>query len=117
MENALSYRWERLQQLLAAQFGKDVSMEGILYLVGIRELGVGVREFSKEEKRDLMHIALCRVLAPSGYYTLSHRDPDGWPHWTLVQPLPFTDIFTQELMLKELILSYFVEEDIYPELA
>lgn len=117
MQNAISYRWERLLANLAAQFGKQVSMEGILYLIGLRELGAGTREFSKEEKRDLMHIALCRLLSQSGYYTLSHRDEEGWPHWVLAQPLPFTDVFSQEMLLKELTLDYFVNEGIYEDLA
>ncbi len=44
------------------QFGKKPDMNGILFLIGMRELGQ-LREFAKDEKMDLMHIATCKLLA------------------------------------------------------
>lgn len=103
----LAERWEHLNGKLRAHFHKEINLEGILFLIGVRELGQGVREFTKEEKRDLMHIAICAVLAPSGYYELSHQDQDGWPHWEVVKELPFADVFSQEVFLKSHIVDYF----------
>lgn len=105
----LVVRWTRLMEILQRDFGKRPSLEGVLYLIGVRELGVLPREFTKEEKRDLMHIAICAILAPSGYYRLSHRDDEGWPHWETLDPLPFIDIFSQELFLKSHIVDYFAQ--------
>lgn len=102
-------RWNRLMEALQKDFGKRPSLEGVLYLIGIRELGALHREFTKEEKRDLIHIAICAILAPSGYYRLSHHDADGWPHWEVAEPLPFIDIFSQEIFLKSHIVDYFSE--------
>ncbi len=102
-----------LEDRLRTQFGKEMTMESILFLIGVRELGSGPREFTKEQKVDLMHIALCRLLSQSGYYELKGQDQEGWPHWELVKPLPSTDVFSQEFLLKEHILEYFEEEEIF----
>lgn len=102
-----------LEDRLHKQFGKQMTMESILFLIGVRELGAGPQDFTKEQKVDLMHIAICRLLSQSGYYELSHLDQEGWPHWELVKPLPSTDVFSQEFLLKEHVLAYFEEEDIF----
>ena len=106
----LSQRWADLSQKLEAMFDMEINEESILFLIGIRELGSnGQREFSKQEKTDLMHIAVCRLFSASGYYQLSHTDQDGWPHWELLVPLPNMDTFTQAYTLKLHILNYFDE--------
>ena len=112
MDLDLQTRWKMLETRLQQQFGKEMTMESILFLIGLRELGSGPREFTKEEKVDLMHIAICRLLSQSGYYELSHLDQQSWPHWKLIKPLPSTDVFSQEHLLKEHVLAYFDEEDI-----
>lgn len=105
----LQDRWEKLTGLLQDQFDKKLNVESILFLIGVRELGELPRKYSKEEKVDLMHIALCAILAPSGYFRLSHLDQEGWPHWEELKPLPFIDVFSQELFLKSHIVDYFAE--------
>jgi len=113
MDQELSVRWKTLEKWLESRFGKNLSLEGILFLIGVRELGATPQDFTKEQKVDLMHIAICRLLSQSGYYELTYIDQDGWPHWKLLRPLPHTDIFSQEYLLKEHILSYFEAEEIY----
>lgn len=116
MEADIQYRWEMLENKLLERFGKRFNMESLLFLIGLRELGAHPgKEFEKEEKMDLMHIAICRLLSQSGYYTLTHLDQDGWPHWELVKPLPHTDIFSQTHLLRIHILSYFEAEEIFAD--
>lgn len=110
MDQDHTTKWRRLTAELQAKFGKAMTMESLLFLIGVRELGSTPREFSKEEKVDLMHIALCRLLSASGYYELRGRDQDGWPHWEARNPLPHADMFSQEHLLREHILTYFEEE-------
>jgi len=63
--------WAGLLKKLKGLFGKTPdNVEAVLFLIGVNELGQGVRSFSKEEKQDLMHIAICKVLSPSGFYEL-----------------------------------------------
>ncbi|MEZ4826521.1 MAG: hypothetical protein R3C61_09535 [Bacteroidia bacterium] len=113
MEQDINTRWKFLEKKLEDHFGKKMTMESILFLIGVRELGSTPRPFTKEEKVDLMHIAICRLLSFSGYYQLSHRDQDGWPHWELIKTLPHTDMFSQVYLLREHILTYFESEEIF----
>lgn len=110
MDLDLQSRWQLLEQKLSDQFGKKMNMEAILFLIGVRELGSPPRPFTKEEKVDLMHLAICRLLSQSGYYKLSHQDQEGWPHWELVKPLPHQDMFSQVHLLRAHVLTYFEEE-------
>ena len=113
MEEDLQLRWSALEKKLIERFGKSMTMESILFLIGLRELGSGPRPFAKEEKVDLMHIAICRLLSQSGYYRLEYMDQDGWPHWELLKPLPHADMFSQIHLLREHVLNYFDEESIF----
>jgi hypothetical protein len=116
MQVDLNYRWKQLEAHLEKLFGKKMSMESIIFLIGVREIGAGpYEEFTKEQKVDLMHIAICRLLSQSGYYKLSHLDQEGWPHWELIRPLPHVDMFSQVGILKEHILSYFESEGVLEE--
>lgn len=110
----MSKNWIDVEMALMKQFGKKLNMESTLFLIGLRELGAAPNaNFSKEQKVDLMHIAICRLLSQSGYYKLSHLDQDGWPHWELQKPLPHQDMFSQEYLLREHIIAYFEEEDLW----
>ncbi|MFT4095379.1 MAG: hypothetical protein QM640_17260 [Niabella sp.] len=106
----LQVRWWSLEAKLVERFGKKPDMETILFLIGIQELGLVQEKFTKEQKQDLMHIAICRLLAPSGYYRLEQTDKDGWPHYQQLKPMP-PDLnpVEQENFLKDHILLYFDE--------
>lgn len=103
----LQVRWLKLRIKIKEQFGIKPDMDGILFLVGIQELGSGKQDFSKEEKQDLMHIAVCTVLAPSGYYVHEGNDEEGWPHFKQLKALPSFSPIEQENFLKDHILLYF----------
>jgi hypothetical protein len=101
--------WKILLLEFRNLLGKSPDLNGILFLIGIQELGQGPKSFTKEEKQDLMHIALCRILSYAGYYELQGIDQDGWPHWKLIKPLPSAPLRTQENLIKGLIIRYFKE--------
>ncbi len=103
--------WQRLLDKLESQLGKrPKDLNGVLFLVGVHELGNGPKVFSKEEKQDLMHIAMCKVLSLAGYYELNGVDQQGWPHWKLIKKLPHFDLLEQEKLLKLHVLDYFDAE-------
>lgn len=107
----LDRRWNSLVQELESVIGKKPKdLNGVLFLIGVQELGHGTKIFSKEEKQDLMHIGICKVLSLSGYYVLEGLDQDGWPHWKLVKKLPHFDLLEQERLLKMHVLEYFEKE-------
>ncbi len=104
-------RWQVLLKTLQENIGKKPKdLNGVLFLIGVHELGRGPHVFSKEEKQDLMHIAICKVLSLSGYYVLEGLDEQGWPHWKLVKKLPHFDLLEQEKLLKMHVLEYFEQE-------
>jgi hypothetical protein len=102
-------RWKALEEMLLERFGKQPNMEALLYLIGINEYKgrTPKYKFSKEEKQDLMHVAVCTVLSQGGYYRLEGVDEEGWPHFQELRPVPETTLEGQESMLKEHILKYF----------
>jgi len=101
-------RWAETEELLKERFGKLPDMEGILFLIGINELGqLPRRKFSKEQKQDLMHIAVCTLLSQLGYFEYLGRDGDGWPHFEEVMAVPIKGMEDQEAVLKECIVRYF----------
>jgi hypothetical protein len=107
MEN-FEQRWLDTEMLLKERFGKIPDMEGILFLIGVNELGrLPRKKFSKEQKQDLMHIAVCTLLAQLGFYEFDGRDEDGWPHFTEVASIPIKGMKDQELVLKECVIRYF----------
>lgn len=86
-------------------------METILFLIGIQEFGQIKEKFTKEQKQDLMHVAICSLLSRSGYYELEGRDEEGWPHFRQLKPMPALNAREQENFLKDHILFYFEEQD------
>lgn len=107
----LEKKWHSLLLLLNNELGtKPKDLNGILFLIGIQELGKGKGLFSKEEKQDLMHIGICKVLSLSGFYKLEGLDEDGWPHWKPVKKLPHFDLLEQEKLLKMHVIDYFEQE-------
>ena len=107
----LERSWHMLLETIKRNIGvKPKDLNGVLFLIGVQELGGGSRIFSKEEKQDLLHIAICKVLSLAGYYTLEGLDKEGWPHWKLIKKLPHFDLLEQEKLLKMHVLEYFEKE-------
>ncbi|GAB1448960.1 MAG: hypothetical protein L6Q78_01255 [Bacteroidia bacterium] len=104
--------WYRLQFDLKKQYGKKPDMNALLFLVGMNELGI-VREFSKQEKMDLMHIATCKLLSYEGHFVFSYKDEDGWPHYEQKSRPPYGDLLNQELLLRRLLVRYFDESGFF----
>jgi hypothetical protein len=99
--------WKKVEQKMIEIVGKIPDTNGILLLIGIRELGTLKDKFTKEEKVNLMHIAVCKILSFSGYYELKGIDKDGWPHWEIIKKLPTSDVLEQEVLIKYHIIEYF----------
>lgn len=107
----LDRHWQSLLNELEKSLGqRPKDLNAVLFIIGVQELGRGARSFSKEEKQDLMHIAICKILSLAGYYELEGADASGWPHWKLVKKLPHFDLLEQEKLLKMLTVEYFEKE-------
>ena len=103
--------WVKLMSILDDRINKrPKDLNAVLFLIGVQELGRGAVNFTKEEKQDLMHIAICKVLSYAGFYELEGTDEEGWPHWKLIRELPHFDLLEQEKLLKMHIIEYFERE-------
>jgi hypothetical protein len=111
IDHELNMEWDKLIKRLEIQFGEGIELEGILLLIGTQELGQGYKKFSKDEKLDVLHIALCTLLEPHGYYTFKEYDDDGWPHWEATTNLPALKPGEQKQLVKRAIVEYFNEEE------
>jgi len=107
MDSDLQVRWWNLEAQLVERFNKKPDMEAILFLIGIQELGDIRAKFTKEQKQDLMHVAVCTLSSQSGYYELEKVDEDGWPHFKQLKPLPAMSLPEQENFMKDHVLLYF----------
>ncbi len=104
------FEWLRIRHFVRDTLGRESlpDFQAILFLIGLQELGrVPKDRFTKEEKRDLMHIAVCTLLEPEGYYEFEGRDHDGWPHWKEVRPFDIKGVKEQEEHLIVRIIDYF----------
>ncbi len=113
-DEQLKERWKGLVKLLSNRFaeGEILDLDSIIYLIGIQELGQLGRTFKKDEKVNLMHIAICRLLEPFGYYQFDYEDPEGWPHYKILEPLPTLKAGEQQILMKEAIVQYFIEKEL-----
>lgn len=111
IDSDLQQRWWNLEAKLVERFGKKPDMETILFLIGMQETGFMKQKITKEQKQDLMHVAVCKLLSESGYYEFVGNDKDGWPHFKQLKELPAVSAIEQENLLKDHILFYFEQQD------
>ena len=114
-DEELKKQWEELVVLLSNQFadGDPLDLDAIIYIIGLQEKGNLNTKYSKDDKLDLMHIAICRLLEPFGYYTFDYFDEEGWPHYKILEELPSLKAGEQSVLMKEAIVTYFDELDYF----
>jgi hypothetical protein len=110
-DEKLKEYWEELVIRLSDQFtdGDPIDLDGIIYIIGVQELGKTDLKFEKDDKINLMHIAICRLLEPFGYYAFDYFDEEGWPHYEVLEQLPSLKPGEQSVLMKEAIVLYFLE--------
>ncbi|WP_338410671.1 hypothetical protein [uncultured Flavobacterium sp.] len=113
-DEQLKQRWEQVVALLSNKFadGDILDLDAIIYLIGVQELGKFNQEFKKDEKVNLMHIAICKLLEPYGYYEFDYFDSEGWPHFNVKEELPTLKAGEQSILMKDAIVNYFLEKEV-----
>lgn len=103
------FSWLKVRHYIKDTFKKDKlpDLNAVLLVIGINELGEIRTKWSKEEKQDLMHIAVCKLLSFDGIYGFKGLDADGWPHYELLQPIAIKGVKEQGELLKDKIIQYF----------
>ncbi len=105
----LDFEWLRVRHFVRDKFSKQglPDLNAILFLIGLQELGQLKTKFTKEEKQDLMHIAVCRLMSEDGYYEFEGLDTAGWPHWKPIKTFSKKGVKEQSIYLKEKVINYF----------
>ena len=91
--------WKDLCEYLSGMFGIDVDLNGVLFLVGIREKGLIFQQFSKEEKLNLINLGSCTFYKELELIELSGEDNVGWP---VFRPKALASVIAEELKIKTL---------------
>ena len=83
------FEWLKVRHFVKDRLKGEVlpDLNAVLFLIGIQELGQISANYTKEEKQDLMHIAVCRLMSQDGIYEFTGLDSDGWPHWSQVKTI------------------------------
>lgn len=106
--------WAKVEEFFVINFDteKHPQIDTILFLIGVQELGSGQQKYTKDDKLNILHIAVCRLLEPFGYFKFSHYDKDGYPHFDETEKLPELKPNEQQLLMKKAIIHYFQEENL-----
>jgi hypothetical protein len=106
MDYEFEVAWKKTLEKAEKVFGQPVDIDAIIFMIGVQELGHGFRKFTKDEKLNVMHIAICRLLEPYNYYELTGLDKDGWPHFETKKQLPELTAYQQDKLMKEAVIDY-----------
>jgi len=106
-DSDFALRWYKVRNRVKEEFGQRPDLNAILFIIGMNEVGIVKEVWEKEEKLNLMHVAVCRLLSPEGYYKLMGTDEEGWPHYEAVKGIPPLSMKEQEELLKRKIVEYF----------
>jgi hypothetical protein len=91
--------WKDLCEHLKVMFGIDVDLNGVLFLIGIRERGLTIQLFTKEEKLNLINLGSCTLYKEMGLIEQSGEDKEGWP---VFRQKALAPVIAEELKLKTL---------------
>lgn len=106
--------WKKVLAKFEAKFGEELDIQAILFLIGVQEVGQGPKKYTKDQKIELMHVAICTLLAPFGYYEIEGEDKDGWPHYKVLKELPSLQSGEQMKLMKGAIVEYYEKhEDLF----
>jgi hypothetical protein len=106
-QKSFALRWYEVRNRVKEQFGQRPDINAMLFIIGMNEVGILKEKWEKEEKQDLMHVAVCKLLSAEGYYKYVSTDDEGWPKYEAVQGLPALSIKEQDELLKHKIVEYF----------
>ncbi len=108
-EDEVNRRWSVLLQWLEERYGKQASIESILFLIGIQSRGQGYQpRLSKQAKQDLIMEGTYLIFETLGLYKRVGIDSEGRTVWERSsQAVPRLSLPEQEKVLKVAILTYF----------
>jgi len=106
-DSDFALRWYKVRNRVRDDFGQRPDLNAMLFIIGMNEVGVVKEVWEKEEKQNLMHVAICKLLSADGYFKFIGEDEEGWPHYEAIKEKPELNLKEQEVLLKRKIVAYF----------
>lgn len=108
-DSELEKRWAHVEVWVGEKFGRDVSIEAILFLIGIQSIGRGYQpELEKEAKQDtIMEGTYCAFETLGLYERIGLDEGGNWIWERSVESFPKLPVEQQEKLLKLGIVRYF----------
>ena len=105
--------WHNLLGKLSKQFpgNGDLDLDGVLLLIGTQELQMGFIKTQKDVKINLLHVGVCSVLEPYGYYEFEKRDDEVGRIFKFIKQLPALRAGEQSILMKQAVVNYFKNKD------
>ncbi|MCB9202653.1 MAG: hypothetical protein H6604_06360 [Flavobacteriales bacterium] len=112
--NSDQEKWIKIEDFFKQNFsdGESIDLDAMLFLIGVQELGKGNLNFKKDDKLNLIHIAVCKLLEPFGFYRFDGFTEDGWPMYENIKKLPELKANEQTILMKQAIINYFEQEQL-----
>ena len=99
-----------ISNLIKSIFGtrnKRLLKDYLGYVSRINDLESSYQKLKKDQKVEVMHVAVCALLSQWGYYEFTGHDEDGWPHWKETSKIPSLNAKQQDGLIREAIVEYF----------
>ena len=68
MNFELEKAWQELIQSFKLDYDETPQFDAVLSVIGLQELNMPFERLTKDQKLDVIHIWLCAVFIPLGYY-------------------------------------------------
>jgi hypothetical protein len=109
-------RWDDLVKLLKTRFDRDITLEAILFLVGVQVHGRGFEpKIHRDRKQDLIMEGTFAAFESIGFYERVGMESTGaWIWERLVAHPPDLTVEEQEVLLKMAVLEYFAQAEVIP---
>lgn len=105
---AVTAQWAQLEQWFGERFGRDTSIEAMLFMIGVQSQGQGFEpDLDKERKQALIMEGTYCAFETLGFYQRAGMDTDGLWLWERLVPVPSLPLEQQEKLLQVAILRYF----------
>jgi hypothetical protein len=98
--------WDLLVLEISKRFKVTADFDFMLFLIGVQELGQGMRPYERQEKMDLINLGKCTLLSEEGYLKPNGHDEEGWPLFKEVKALKYLTPSLFNHVLKQAAFKY-----------
>jgi hypothetical protein len=110
-ETLLEERWQQFSRWFVERFGREATIEAVLFMIGIQSRGRGFEPaLGRDVKQDVIMEGTYCAFETIGLYRRVGAEADGSWIWERTAPLPALSVEEQERLLRVAILAYFQEQ-------